>query len=81
MANTARKEVRAWWQDLLINAGGAALGAIIAAVVIAVAGKLAGLFDSSVEFNLVEFLLLIVGFVAGVGTIVGAISTIVNFLQ
>ncbi len=69
--------MRPWWQDFLINTGGAALGAIIAAAVITVAGKVAGLFDSQVEFQPREFVSVLgalVGVIAALVTIVSAVT-------
>lgn len=68
--NGELRVMRAWWQDVLINTGGAALGAIIAAGVITVAGKVAGLFDAEVDFKPVEFLQIIAGLVGAVAGIV-----------
>ena len=73
--------MRPWWQDLLITTGGGALGTVIAAGAIAVAGKMAGLFDSSVEFKPLEFIRAIAAIIAAAATIAGIVPFVVSLFH
>ena len=52
--------MRAWWDDLLIEAGGGMLGTVAAAAAIAFAGKAAGLFDEARAFSIGDFAFMLI---------------------